>query len=184
MKKLVLFMVGFYSLTTLMAQDVYYTKTGTARFFSSAPLEDIEATSKKAISFLNLKTGEVQFKISMKSFAFDKALMQEHFNENYVESDKFPNATLKGKITNILTFDRTKKVPQTFDIQGDLTIHGVTKKIKTSCTLQPDNKQIRGKSKFMIQVADHDIEIPKIVFQNIAEQVEVTIEVMYQIYQK
>lgn len=184
MKKIGLLLLFYCVLSVSYAQDIYYTKMGNARFFSSAPLENIEATSEKVISFLNMKTGEVQFKIPMKSFAFDKALMQEHFNENYVESDKFPYATFKGKVQNISAFDRTQKTMQTFDIEGNLTIHGVTKKIKSSCTLQPEKKQIRGKSKFMIKVADYDIDIPKIVFQNIAEQVEVTIDVLYQVYQK
>jgi len=167
-----------------IAQDIFFTKTGSVTFFSSAPLEDIEAKTQKAISFLNIKTGEIQFKIPMTSFQFKKSLMQEHFNENYVESDKFPYATLKGKITNISAFDPTKTESQTLNFEGNITIHGITKNLKTTCSLMPKNKKIIGKSKFQIRVADHNIKIPKLVFQNIAEVVDVTVDGEYLLYQK
>jgi len=183
--KKVLFFLTILSFPELgVAQDIFFTKTGSVTFFSSAPLEDIEAKTQKAVSFLNLKTGEVQFKIPMTSFQFKKSLMQEHFNENYVESDKFPYATLKGKIINISTFAHAQNKSQLFDFEGKITIHGVTKKLKTTCSLIPHNENIIGKSKFQIRVADHDIKIPKLVFQNIAEVVDVTVDVEYLRYQK
>ncbi|RYG04633.1 MAG: YceI family protein, partial [Chitinophagaceae bacterium] len=84
----------------LAAQDRYFTKTGTISFHSKTDMENIDATNKLVTAALDTKTGAIQFNVPMKAFEFKRALMQEHFNENYVESDKFPNGTFKGKLTN------------------------------------------------------------------------------------
>src|SRR5256714_11238409 len=82
------------------AQDKYYTKSGKIEFYSNAALEDINAKNKTVSAILDAKTGTIQFSVLMKSFEFEKALMQEHFNTDYVESDKYPKAEFKGTITN------------------------------------------------------------------------------------
>lgn len=156
----------------------FMTKTGFIRFYSETPIETIQADNKQVNAALDSQTGDLVFKVLMKSFMFEKALMQEHFNENYVESDKFPNATFQGKVTNISGIDFSK--PGTYDaaIEGDLTIHGVTRKIseKGSFEVKAGDK-VQGKSKFMVKPADYDIKIPGAVVKNIAESLEVTVDV-------
>ena len=172
-------MITFGLLTSLSGySQKYLTKNGNIRFYSETPLETIQADNKQVNSALDIQTGDFVFKVLMKSFVFEKALMQEHFNENYVESDKFPNATFQGKIANLSAVDFTKEGTYDVTVEGDLTIHGITKKIseKGTFTVKAGDK-IHGNSKFMVKPADYDIKIPSTVMQNIAETIEVTVDV-------
>lgn len=155
----------------------YMTKNGHIMFYSETPIETIQADNQQVNAALDVLTGELVFKVLMKSFQFEKALMQEHFNENYVESHKFPNSVFQGKITNIEQFDINK--PGTFDalIEGELNLHGVTQKINEKGTLTVEGDVIKGNCKFNIKPADYDIKIPKAVINNIAEEIEVTVDV-------
>jgi len=156
----------------------YMTKNGNIKFYSETPIETIEATNNQVNSALDIQTGDLVFKVLIKSFQFEKALMQEHFNENYLESDKFPNSTFQGKVTNLSAVNFTREGTYEATIEGDLTIHGVTKKIseKGTFTVKAGDK-IHGISKFNVKPADYSIKIPGAVVQNIAETIEVTIEV-------
>src|SRR4051812_42180218 len=100
MKKASLFLIAVVLSTTLLAQDKFFTKNGKLSFYSKAPLEDIEATNNAVTAVLDAKSGDLQFAVLMKGFEFQKALMEEHFNENYAESDKFPKAVFKGVVMN------------------------------------------------------------------------------------
>ena len=161
------------------AQDKYISKNGYVKFFSSAPLEDIEAENNKVQSIVDLAANEVVISIPIQSFEFDKSLMKEHFNENYLESEKFPKATFKGK------YDAGKQLAAkdigtyTVAASGELTIHGITRPLLTKVTLSITESGVRAKTKFDIRIADFDIEIPRIVFKNIAEVVEVTADMQY-----
>jgi polyisoprenoid-binding protein YceI len=156
----------------------YMTKTGFIRFFSETPIETIQADNKQVNAAFDTQTGDLVFKVLMKSFMFEKALMQEHFNENYVESDKFPNATFQGKVANLSAVDFSKTGTYDVNIEGDLTIHGVTRKISEKGTFEvKGGDKIHGKSKFMVKPADYDIKIPGAVVKNIAESIEVTVDV-------
>jgi len=146
------------------------------RFFSSAPLEDIEAINKESTSIFNSETNQLVFSIPIKGFQFEKSLMQEHFNENYLESSKYPTATFNGKITG---FDKDKTSKQNAKAIGTMKIHGVEKKVEIEGEITMNNDGITMKAVFPIQVADYDIEIPKVVFYNIAEVVEVTVDFSY-----
>ena len=159
------------------AQSLYKSKNGKIKFFSEAPLENIEATTEQATSVLNAATGEIAFAIPIKSFGFEKSLMQEHFNENYLESDKYPQATFAGKFEGKIDMQSTAE--QTLTVKGKFTIHGVTQQRSIPVTLKMEKDGLSGYSKFKVKVADHKIEIPSLVFQNIAEVVEVTIQVKY-----
>ena len=145
-------------------------------FFSDAVLEDIKAENKKSSSIFNASTGDIAFSIPMKEFKFAKSLMQQHFNEKYVDSEKFPKSTFQGKI---IGFNPDAKGPQEVKAQGKMTIHGVTKDIDIPGTIEVKGKQLLMKSKFMVKVADYEITVPQLVFQNIAEEVEVTIDFTY-----
>jgi hypothetical protein len=162
----------------------YFTSNGKITFYSSAPIENIEALNSKVTSLLDTDNGDIVFSMLIKDFVFEKSLMQEHFNENYMESDKYPKATFKGRIANLadVKFEENGKYNAT--IQGDLTIHNVTKKISVNGTIETKEGKIFAKAKFPIRVKDYNIDIPKLVFQNIAEVVEVTVDMVYQPYTK
>lgn len=155
----------------------YLTKNGNIKFYSETPLETIEADNQQVNAALDPLTGDFVFKVLMKSFQFEKALMQEHFNENYVESHKYPNATFQGKITNLDQLDFNS--PGTYDamVEGSLTIHGVTQQISEKGTFTVENDKIKGYSKFNVKPEDYEIKIPKAVINNIAEVIEVTVDV-------
>ncbi|MEH0157884.1 YceI family protein [Limibacter armeniacum] len=168
--------------TIANAQDIFHTKTGTIRFFSDAPLEDIEAINESVISFINISSGEMVFKVPIQQFQFDKSLMEEHFNENYMESEKYPNASFKGTFKGIQkeTLNDGQNYPVT--VTGDLTIHGVTKSYTTEGNISMTDGKLQASSVFMVKLEDHKIKIPQVVFQNIAEEVEVTVTLNYTPY--
>ena len=166
------------SALSVKAQKVY-TKNGNISFFSKSPLENITATNNQVMSVLNTQTGEMQFSALIKSFHFEKALMQEHFNENYMESSKFPKSTFKGSVSDISKVAMAKDGTYPVVVSGDLTIHGVIKKVSTPGTLTVKNGVISGKSVFSVKLAEYGISIPKLVKDNIAENIEITVNCTY-----
>jgi polyisoprenoid-binding protein YceI len=142
-------------------------------FFSHAAIEDITADNKKTVGLFNASTGELVFSVPITEFQFKKSLMQEHFNEKYMESDKFPKATFQGKVSG---FDPSIKTIQQARATGKLTIHGVTNTVEIPGTLEWQGDKRLMKSKFIVKLADYKITIPQLLWQNIAEQVEVTAE--------
>ncbi|HEY6162517.1 MAG TPA: YceI family protein [Bacteroidia bacterium] len=158
------------------AQTVKSEK-GTVSFYSTAPLENIDATSQDLVSVLDASTGEIVFSVAMKSLAFKNKKMQEDFNENFMESEKYPKASYKGKINEKidLSKDGNYKVTST----GTLTIHGVSKQRTDTTTLVVKNGKATLKGQFWVHVADYQIKIPTIVFYHIAENVKVTFETIY-----
>jgi polyisoprenoid-binding protein YceI len=158
---------------TGFSQPIYSTNSGRASFFSDAPLEDIEAKSTKLQAAVNAGSKKLAFSIPIKSFQFEKSLMQEHFNEKYLESDKYPNATFTGVLVN--PPDLTKNGSYEVEAKGKLKIHGVEQDRTVKGTLKVEGTQINLQAVFPVRVADHKIEIPQLVFEKIAEVVEVTI---------
>lgn len=163
-----------------IASQKYFTKNGEISFTSQAPLEKIEAFNKSATSVLDIESGRMEFAILIKSFHFEKALMQEHFNENYMESSKFPKAIFKGKIQNLneVKFETDGKYP--VQVGGDLTIHGETITITTNGTITIQSDEISADSEFTVTVEDFDISIPKVVRDNIAKEVVIKVDLTYQ----
>ena len=162
----------------------YITKNGHIKFYSETPMETIEADNHQVNSALDISTGDFVFKVLMKSFEFEKALMQEHFNENYVESDKFPNATFKGKVLNVADCDFTSDNTYEVVVEGDLTMHGVTTKVSEKGTFTVKDGKINGASTFIVKPEEYGIKIPKTVVDNIAEEIEVTVEVKLEEFKK
>lgn len=160
------------------AQTIYVCRDAQISFFSSAPIEDIEAVTRKGVSAINIADGSIFFKVPIKSFQFDKSLMQEHFNSDYMESDQYPYAEFKGKILDSVPVNTEGKYPITVD--GELTIHGVTKHYTASGTFEIKNSGIQATSSFKVKLADHDIKIPRLLMRNIAEVVEVKVNAAYQ----
>lgn len=155
----------------------YMTKGGTIKFSSDTPMEKIEAVNRQVNSALNTSTGDFVFKVLIRGFEFEKALMQEHFNENYMESEKFPNSTFSGKITNLKDVNLSKDGVYKVVIEGDLAMHGVTNKVKVNGTLEVKGGEITGKSTFNVAPHDYNITIPKAVINNIAETIQVDVSV-------
>ena len=176
-KILALLIIGLTSTLTVHAQK-YMTKNGNIKFYSETPMETIQADNNQVNAALDIQTGDIVFKVLIMSFQFEKALMQEHFNENYLESDKFPNSTFKGKVTDLSAINFLKEGTYEAVIEGDLTIHGVTQKIseKGIFTVKAGDK-IHGNSKFNVKPADYNIKIPGAVVKNIAETIEVTVDI-------
>lgn len=162
-----------------VAAQKYYTKNGTISFFSKAAMEDIKADNNQVTSVINTQSGELQFSLLTKGFHFKKALMEEHFNSDYMESDKFPKSTFKGTVTDVSKVNFTKDGAYNVSISGDLTIHGVTKKTTANSTITIKDGKITGTSKFVVAIADYNISIPKIYRDNIAKTVEIAVSCNY-----
>jgi len=157
--------------------QLYMTNSGEVSFFSKTPLEDIDAVNKSVSSIINTATNEVAVQMRITNFVFPNKLMQEHFNENYLESEKFPSATFKGKIKE--SVDLT--LPGTYAIEalGSATIHGITRPIELKGTILSTGNTLTLSCQFEIQLVDYKISIPKIVFAKIAEVIKVSSKIIY-----
>lgn len=162
--------------TCTVNAQIYKVKPegSTVTFFSKSPLEDITATNKKSTFVINTNTNDIQVGITMVYFKFPKALMEEHFNENYLESQKYPTAIFKGKIVE--TIDYTKDGEYKATAKGTLNIHGVTKEVEIPGSLTKKGNEIILDAAFKIKIADYNIKVPSLYVQNIAEVVDVTIK--------
>jgi polyisoprenoid-binding protein YceI len=174
MKYLILLLL-FLSLFFVSSAQKYMTKNGYIGFFSHTPIEDIKADNNQVASVLDISTGEIVFQVLIKSFHFEKALIEEHFNENYLESEKFPKSTFKGKIVNFSEVDFTKNGKSDVTVEGELNIHNVTKKVTEKGTIEILPGGINANSKFIIAPEDYNIKIPAVVRENIAKTVEVNV---------
>jgi len=159
----------------LFGDDIYFTRSGTISFFSSTPIEDIKAINEQTTCVLDLETGDLSFRIPIRGFIFKNGLMQEHFNENYLESDTYPNASFTGSIEGWKDITLSEKL-QPVSLKGTMTIHGVSKDIAESGNILMKENRVIGAATFQITVADYKIEIPKIVRDNIAKVVDVTVD--------
>jgi polyisoprenoid-binding protein YceI len=178
MRKIVFFTLIAMSFSIAGQSQKYATKNGLIRFYSDAPLEKIEANNRQVNAALDIATGNFVFRVLMKSFTFEKALMQEHFNENYVESDKFPNATFLGIISNFKDVDFTKDGNYPVTVDGKLTIHGETKQITEKGTFEVKEGKLIGKTKFNLVLSDYKIDVPNTVVNNLSKTIEITVEVV------
>ena len=166
------------------SQNTYFTKTGTVDFFSSTPIEDIKAVNNNVVSFIKTETGEISFGVLIKSFKFENSLMQEHFNENYMESDKYPKAKFKGNIENFEEVDFKKDGTYPINVTGKITIHGITREINSKANLTVKGDNISATSFMQVKPEDYYIEIPAIVRDKIGKIIDVNIKADYVPYEK
>jgi len=152
----------------LQAQK-FIGKNGEISFFSEAPMEDIDAVNKKVSAVYDSKTNDLVFQLEIKDFVFPKSLMQEHFNENYLESDIYPKSIFSGKVIS--------QNGKNAIVEGSLTIHGKTNKIKVEGILKQEKKAINVSTEFIVKLEDYDIKIPTIVMYKIAEEIEVKVNI-------
>lgn len=156
-------------------QTRFFTKTGNISFYSKTKVEDIEAHNRSVTCVLDTKTGNIQFAVLMKGFEFRKALMQEHFNENYVESDKYPKAEFKGQVINNGNIDYTKQGTYPVKVKGRLTIHGETKETEADGTINVKDGKVSTTSEFQVAIADYNISVPALVKDNISKVVTIKV---------
>lgn len=174
MKRNILLILALF-LTTIVSAQRYYSKTARITFNSKAPLENIEAVNQTAQAIIDSKTGAVQFSAQVKGFEFQKKLMQQHFNENYLESDKYPKAEFKGSITNNSEVNYTKDGTYTAKVKGKLTIHGVTKDVENTGTIKVVGGKINTASSFSVLLTDYNIIIPAAVSDKVSKSVTITV---------
>ena len=158
----------------------YFTRAGKISFYSDTPIEKIEAHNTKATSVFDRETGRMEFAVLIKAFQFEKALMQEHFNENYMESSKFPKASFKGQIDSFPVLDLSKDGEYQVQVNGEMTIHGIAQPLTTRGLISIQGDKITASASFDIRVADYEIEIPALVRENIAKVVKVEVDILYQ----
>ncbi|MCW3112483.1 MAG: YceI family protein [Segetibacter sp.] len=178
MKNICLFLIAVAISATNFAQKVYNTRTGNITFFSSAPLEDIEAKNNAVFSQLFSATGQYNFEMNIKDFHFENDLMEEHFNEDYMHSDKLPKSFFKGTITNIRDINFAKDGVYNAVVKGSLTIHGITREIVQNGTIEIKGGRLTAHSKFKILRKDYNIG-GSLASKMISDTVEVTVNCQY-----
>jgi YceI-like domain len=174
MKKILLIGITILTCSTSYCQ-LYMTRTGYIGFFSTMPLEDIKADNNQVYAVIDPVKKDIAFVLLMKSFLFAKELQEEHFNENYAESDKYPKASFAGTYTGDV--DLTKDGIYTVNVKGNLTIHSVTKAIETPATLEVKAGHLIGQCVFQVSPEDYNITIPSIVRDKIAKQVSIMVNI-------
>lgn len=185
MKKILFSILFIGAIASVNAQSRFFTKNGKVSFdaTTSTSPEKIVGVNEKATSIIDITTGTMEFAILMKAFNFEKALMQEHFNENYVESDQFPKAVFKGTVVNISTVALAKDGSYPVTVKGMLTMHGETKEIIAEGSLTvKDNAIVAGKSAFKIKLNEFKIEIPSLVKDKLSNDANIVVDLIYQPY--
>ncbi|HMW38250.1 MAG: YceI family protein [Saprospiraceae bacterium] len=174
MNKLIILCVALILVQGVNGQR-FMSKNAYVKFYSYTPLEKIEAVNNTAACVIDVATGNVELSALNTSFQFKKALMQQHFNENYMESSKFPKARFKGKIIDMSKVSFDKPGTYKVDVAGELNMHGVSKPVTVPAVLTvKDNTTIMGEAKFNIKPVDYEVKIPSLVKDNIAKEIEVT----------
>lgn len=176
MKNLLIMAIAVLGATAGFSQR-YYTKSGQINFDATSPSspEKIEGVNRSATCVVDAKTGNMQFAALMKGFAFERALMEEHFNENYVESDKFPKAEFKGELKNIDKVDFTKDGTHTVKVKGKLTMHGESKEIETDAKINIQNGKIKATTELNVLLSDYKVSIPGLVADKVSKTVRITV---------
>ena len=159
--------------------QLYFTKTGTIKFDSHTSLEDIKAENRKVVSMLNSTTGALEFSLLMKGFDFTNQLMEDHFNESYAESDKYPKSSFKGTMTDISKVDFTKDGSYKVNYAGKLTIKNISKDVTGTATIVVKGGKVTATSALKVKPKDYNIEIPATAGAKIAEEITVDIIMDY-----
>ena len=154
----------------------FVTREGNVHFLSETPIEDIEATSSEASVILDLETGRVAVQVPILSFHFEKALMEEHFNENYMESSQYPKAKFQGSLVDFQGLSAGGETPVV--VKGTFEVHGVAVERTFEGTLEPSGEGVQLSCRFDVATADHEIPIPSVVSENIAKSIAVDISAM------
>ncbi|HJW31332.1 MAG TPA: YceI family protein [Saprospiraceae bacterium] len=174
-----LMIVAFLGIAQLAISQKYFSKTGKITFTSDAPMEKITAQNTTASTVIDAGSGAMEWAVLIQGFQFEKALMQEHFNENYMESSRYPKAKFKGSIDNIAAVNFAKDGTYPVTVSGTMEIHGITQPVTAQGTITVKKGAVSAESKLSIKVADYGIQIPKLVADNIAKTVDITVHADY-----
>jgi YceI-like domain len=177
MKKILVLFILIASITSAGHAQLYTTRNAFINFYSKALVEDISADNNQVYSIIDAGKKNLAFSLLLKSFIFPKQLMQDHFNENYVESDKYPKAIFNGSYTGDVAFD--KDGVYKIMVKGNLTLHNVTHAIELPATLEVKGGKLSGNAEFKIKPEDYNISIPSVVRDNIAKELTVTVKANY-----
>lgn len=164
-----------------LAAQKFISETSSVTFFSKATIEDISAKNEKAMAMLDTGTGDIACSIPVKEFTFEKSLMQEHFNEKYMETEKFPKASFQGKVSG---FTAGATGSQPVRAAGKLTLHGVTRDVDVPGTLEVRGDRIVIHAQFIVTLEEYNVKRPQVLWKNIAEAVEVTLDFTLKPYEK
>ena len=175
LKQLFVLILAFLALQISVGQERYKTSEGVVSIDASSPLEDIKAVNNKVNAILDTRTGEMAVVLLIKDFEFRRRLMQEHFNENYMHSDKYPKAIFTGTIPEFDLGDISSQ-NSTHKLEGEITIHGITRPLSTDITLRKNEKGVVCSLEFIIRTEEHKIKVPRVVFKKVAQEVNVTSE--------
>jgi len=181
-KSIIIFACLVSALGAFAQNNTYFTRTGHISFFSKMPMENIEAHNRQVSCMFDIGTGDLAYKVLIKSFEFEKALMQEHFNENYMQSEKFPKANFEGKVLNIKSINFAKDGVYDVEVEGTLEIHGVKKAIKEKGKIEVKGGKISTKATFTVALKDYNIKNDKL--ENINENIQITVDVVMEPYQR
>ena len=151
-----------FSLFAIKQETRYVIENSTIEFYSYALLEDIQAVNTESVGAIDLESKEFIIKIPVSAFEFPNKLMQKHFNDSYLETDKYPECIFKGTIDEDIAY-------------GEITLHGVTKEIQIPAVITEEVDKIKINTEFNIALKEHKIKIPRLLFQNIAEEIEVKV---------
>ena len=179
MNKLILFAIVLISQS--IAAQKYFTRTGTTKFKASVEaFEPVKAVNKSTTAILVLDSGDIASQLFVSAFKFKVALMQEHFNENYMDSDKYPKATFRGKLQDFNMSDLSNE--KEYTLKGTLTVRGIKKEIETTAKVKMTDGKISLASSFFVKPQDFEIKIPNIVRKKIAESINITLN--YELVEK
>ena len=175
MKNVFFFFLTLIAFTTADAQ-VYSTTSGTIKFFSKTTAENIDAVNNQVKAALDSKTGNMEFAVSINSFLFKKALMQKHFQENYLESEKYPKSTFKGMVSDNVTIKYGVNGTYPVNVKGKLTMHGVTKEVSVPGKIIIAGNKAVLSADFNVLLEDYGIKVPANNASQIAKSIKVTVD--------
>ena len=181
MKKIILAFAAVLLISTSFSQKRYFTKTGNVSFDAGTGLEPVAGINKSSSSIFDATSGQFEFAVLIKGFEFKSAYMQEHFNENYMESDKFPKSTFKGKITNLDKINFSKDGTYPVTVSGTFEMHGVKKEIQTTGTFKVSGDNVTSNAEFTVVMEDYKIEIPGLVKDKISKTAKISVSCTYTI---
>lgn len=181
MKKILLCLILFSTVCNGQESDQYFAQQGQMTFFSYTSVENIKAQNDQVQSLIDKNTGDIAVSILIKAFKFEKALMEEHFNESYMESDLFPNASFQGRLVD---FDPTAIGSQTRMAKGDFTLRGITKPVQFKVTINNLGETLVLEGEIEVMVKDYAIKIPALLAPNIAKNIQVNFNLEYVPYEK
>ncbi|OQP59029.1 YceI family protein [Niastella populi] len=181
MKQMLIVIALFVLSLPVLSQKRYFTKSGQINFAAGTAVEDIDGINKAATSVFDATSGQIEFAVLVKGFEFKRALMQEHFNENYMESDRFPKSVFKGKIVNVdkVNFQKDGSYPVT--VKGVLEMHGVKKEVETTGSLKVTGETVHSDAAFTVLLADYKIAIPSLVKDKISPTVTIKVNCNYNV---